>query len=121
MLYRVRDRVFHPTTGGRRATELFYTHSPDMVLAAIANPALIDVAQAGLNAWTPHLEALATGHGSEVTITAEHIRGLDAFLAPSARWRAPCSARRSTASVRSSTWLPGLVSRPPRRSSGSTS
>jgi hypothetical protein len=80
VLYRVRDRVFPPTPGGRRATELYYLHSADMIRAAMADPTLLDVARAGLAAWTPILEALATGHGDVATITPAQVGALDAFL-----------------------------------------
>ncbi|MGH7896254.1 MAG: hypothetical protein ACREQL_16430, partial [Candidatus Binatia bacterium] len=59
---------------------LYYLHSADMVRAAVADPALVDVAQAGLAAWMPILEALAAGHGDAATITPAQVEAFDVFL-----------------------------------------
>jgi hypothetical protein len=78
--YRLRDRVFHRSTGGRRAVELYYVHRLDLVTALMTNAGLRDIARASLAPWIPQLEALVDSRGAEVTITAEHIRAFDAFL-----------------------------------------
>jgi len=80
LLYQLRDRVFRRTPGGRRATQLYYKWSPDLVRAGLQNRNLVDLAGSALVAWLTHLEAVARGQGDTVTVTQAQLAPLNAFL-----------------------------------------
>jgi len=80
LLYRIRDDVFANTDGGRRASELYYRHTPDLSLTLLTHPSLIVAAQANLADWEPGLRSLADGDGGNAVITQQQIDGLNAFL-----------------------------------------
>lgn len=80
LLYRVRDRVFHETRGGQRATDLFYDHAVDLGLAVLEDPRVLDLGRANVRAWEAHLRALVAGSGASALVTQAQIDGLNAFL-----------------------------------------
>lgn len=85
-LYRVRDAVFAGTPGGRRATALYYRHSPDLLRVTFRNPMLLVRAQRAFAAWYGHLRTLAddavhaTHDADGATITPEQVATLTEFL-----------------------------------------
>jgi uncharacterized repeat protein (TIGR01451 family) len=80
LFYRLRDRVFHETAGGRRATRLYYQYNADLMQAALTDPTILEPARTSLVAWLPALEALVEGRGADVTVTNDQVTGLTAFL-----------------------------------------
>jgi hypothetical protein len=92
LLYRVRDRVFRGTPGGRRATDLFYLHSGDIVHAMRADPALAERGVDLYLEWQPLLRDLVEGRGDQVTIpgalvdeTLDVLADLEAVASPDLR------------------------------------
>jgi hypothetical protein len=77
--YRLRDRVFRRTAGGRRLT-LYHAHSPDVARVVLAHSSLADRAVAALLAWQPSLRSLLDGTGGTATIAPEQVQALLAFL-----------------------------------------
>jgi len=80
LLYRLRDGAFRDNRGGRRATDLFYDLSPDMVTAAFGDEELIGLGSGTFELWLPHMAALVAGKGDGAVVTQEQIDALEAFL-----------------------------------------
>jgi hypothetical protein len=85
-LSRLRDEVFAQTAGGRRATDLYFEHSPDLLHAAIAHPEVVTTGFAALAGWAPIVEALvgdgATGleAADEIVVSNDQAQQFDDFL-----------------------------------------
>lgn len=81
ILYRLRDAVFRDTTGGQRATDLYYRHTAEMVRAAAADAQLIDLANQSLLDWLPVVQAVVGVEGAgDARVTQGQVDGLLAFL-----------------------------------------
>jgi hypothetical protein len=80
-LYRLRDRVLESTTGGQRATQLYYQYSAELVAAALRNVDVMTTGRAALVAWMPIIDALVAGTGDAASVSAEQIAAAEAFLA----------------------------------------
>lgn len=80
LLYRLRDRTFKATRGGRRAADLYYQHGGAVIVAAVAVPSLVPLGAANLVEWQPALQALVSGNGAGALVTQARIDGLLAFL-----------------------------------------
>lgn len=78
LLYRFRDHVLATTTGGRRATALFYRHTNEMARLGLENPTLTALSLAAMRAWEPVVRALVEGR--DATITTAQVDALGAAL-----------------------------------------
>ena len=80
VLYRVRDEVLGGTVGGPRYTNLYYTHSPAMILAVLRNPTVLTETVDVLRMWQPNLKALVSGQGATATISGAQVQALETYL-----------------------------------------
>lgn len=78
LFYRLRDSVFVRTSGGRRASELYYQHDPEIRRLVMGDAGLRDEALDTLTAWRPVAQALVDGRS--VTVTAGQADALANFL-----------------------------------------
>lgn len=80
LFYKVRDRVFRKIPGGRRATELYYEHDPEIKSLLIASSDLRTQALAVLGAWKANLQKLVDGQGASATVTPLQVAAITQFL-----------------------------------------
>jgi hypothetical protein len=80
LMFRVRDGVLSQTLAGRHYADRYYDHDPELLALLMANSALRDSALNTIRLWQPNLRALVEGSGNQVTITAEQVQALEAFL-----------------------------------------
>ncbi len=85
LLYALRDEVFDDRRGGRRATQLFYEHSPAINEATFdgkgsVDPEMADLGIAALRSWLPFAAALVAGHGDRAVITQQQVDALLAWV-----------------------------------------
>ena len=73
--YRLRDRVFRRTPGGRRGTELYYRHSAEVVRTMVTKaPGLIRQSYQTYLKWQPLIVSLVEGNGERAIIGSEHVQ-----------------------------------------------
>ncbi len=80
LLYRVRDEVLNQTVEGQHYINAYYAHSADLAQIMLSHPDLEEQGLDVVDLFTPNLQALVDGQGSSVTITAEQVQQLQAFL-----------------------------------------
>jgi hypothetical protein len=78
--YRVRDELFTATPAGRRVTQLYYGHGPEVVGLLALNPALKDQGLATIEAWSPSLRALVEGRGDQAIMTPDMTATMQSLL-----------------------------------------
>jgi hypothetical protein len=81
LLFRLRDRIFRRTPGGRRATALSVDHIADLGATGEESPDARDRALDWYLGWQPLLRRLIDGRGDTVTITAGHTQLLIDYVA----------------------------------------
>jgi len=80
VFYGIRDQVFARTAAGRRYTELYYTHGPEIARILFFNQAERNQSLDTIRQWQEPLRALLLGEGSSVTITPALIASLQTLL-----------------------------------------
>ncbi|MCB8945742.1 MAG: VCBS repeat-containing protein [Ardenticatenaceae bacterium] len=80
LFYGVRDGLLGQTAKGQHYIDLYYAHDPEILMLVVGNGELRSAATAVLAQWQPHLQALLSGQGEAVTITAAQVQAVDSFL-----------------------------------------
>lgn len=73
--------MLQATPGGRRATQLYYQYSKDLVIAGVHDSTVLTTGRRALVAWMPIIDALVAGNGDAATVSAAQAALAAAFLA----------------------------------------
>ena len=80
LYYRVRDEILAGSSNGQHLTNLYYTHSPEIITLVLSNTTVMSQALQTIQIWEPNLEAMVEGQGDSAIITAAQIQTMDDFL-----------------------------------------
>ena len=69
LFFRIRDDVLAKTREGRRLTELYNQHGPEVTRLLQADPGLEAEMRSLVQQWTPHLQTLVERRGEDAIIT----------------------------------------------------
>lgn len=80
VFYALRNKIMSQSAEGQRQTDLYYTHSLEILRLMLADADLLAQGIDTLRTWQPALRALVNGSGDQVTITTADVQTMTEFL-----------------------------------------